>query len=215
MLALVCLLELPKWSGRLWSTRLPTAQWYSPNTGWRRCWSASDFWWAFLVVSRTVSLRLVGVRNTARRLDEIGWIDGVIQGGWASWSPAAEQLFHMSGRRHLCSDELGRVEEEVASFFQPEGRCCGLPSCWSGRLVLPIGSGAPDKSRYLTELYHCSCRNSCPCSSAMGGSAGQRGFPRKHLMARTANFFHQATWIFLSCFIKVTKRWSPVLYKNG
>lgn len=33
----VCLSELPKWSGRPWSTRLLTARWYSPSTGWRPC----------------------------------------------------------------------------------------------------------------------------------------------------------------------------------
>lgn len=73
----VCLAGLPKWSGRPWSTPLPTARWYSPSTGWRPCWSARDFWWAFLKGSLTVvSLHLINMQNTPNGSDDVFWIDG-------------------------------------------------------------------------------------------------------------------------------------------
>lgn len=73
----VCLSEPPKWSGRPWSTRLPTARWYFPSTGWRRCWSARDFWWAFLIGSLTlVSLHLMKMQNTSSGNNDVFWIDG-------------------------------------------------------------------------------------------------------------------------------------------
>lgn len=72
----VCLSELPKWSGRPWSTRLPTARWYSPSTGWRQCWNARDFWWAFLMGSLTaLPPHLMNMQNTPSGND-IFWIDG-------------------------------------------------------------------------------------------------------------------------------------------
>lgn len=72
----VCLSELPKWSGRPWSTRLLTARWYSPSTGWRPCWSARDFWWVFLIGSLTaVSLHLISMQNTPSGYDDVFWID--------------------------------------------------------------------------------------------------------------------------------------------
>lgn len=97
----VCLSELPKWSGRPWSTRLPTARWYSPSTGWRPCWSARDFWWVFLIGSLTaVSLHVMNMQNTPSGNDDVFWIDGDHSGqlsnlptGWTAVGTCL--LFHL------------------------------------------------------------------------------------------------------------------------
>lgn len=173
---LVCLSELPKWSGRPWSMHLPTARSYSLNTGWRQCWSASDSWWVFLIVSHTlVSSHLMNVQNAPSRNDETGWI-----GGGHSEQPRHQQssmlLFALSPELwHLCSD----VKEELDSFFQPGGKLCRLSSCWSRCLMLSIGSGAPEKYQHFTELYHCKCRNGCTLLLSSRRLHGEEGFPKK------------------------------------
>lgn len=81
----VCLSELPKWSGRPWSTRLLTARWYSPSTGWRPCWSARDFWWVFLIGS-LLSHCIWSVCKT-HRVDMMMFSGSmrVIRGSWATY----------------------------------------------------------------------------------------------------------------------------------
>lgn len=137
---LVCLSELPKWSGRLWSMRLPTAQWYSPNTGWRRCWSASDFWWAFLIVSRTVvSLHLMSVQNTPGRIDEVCWIDGGHSGHWVTQSPAEEQQSPVCSCTWFIIDTCVQMswvtlwKSWIPSFNQNDS-CVGYPAADPGAL---------------------------------------------------------------------------------
>lgn len=171
----VCLSELPKWSGRPWSTRLLTARWYSPSTGWRPCWSARDFWWVFLIGSLTaVSLHLISMQNTPSGYD-VFWIDEGHSGQLSNLPTGLNCSRHLFAISPDLSDTSAQtswvVLEEQEGKFQPEGKLCRLSSCWSRCFIFLIGSGDSEKSQHLPEFYNCKCRISC--TWAIGGCWGR------------------------------------------
>lgn len=198
---IICLSELPKWLEKLWSMHLQTALWYSLSTGWKRYWSASGFWWAFLVTWGQLFHYVWQMRNMCwvelmavavvmkSAAPSSQWASSI---SWATLSPVWEQ------HAPVCSSPGAVIAIYVQTSWVTAWKGWilsfnhyRLAGCWSWCSALANGSGTQQQKHNRLHLF-----------------LGDRRVQRKEgflEMVRVFDFFHKATQIFLSCLTMVAK----------